>query len=372
MKTNKVKFLVLALIAGLVLLTGCTATKTAEVQKAKPSWKAFHAIVDAEFVKANWAMRMPANMMLVDSRPYKGKYIKGHIPGAINMPWSGFNKNKNIDLLPKKKDDLLIFYCEGPTWSMSHKAAWKAEKLGYTNVKVYTDGYPDWIKQKGNYGSVSVEFVAAQIAGNKAILIDARPNKTKFVKGSIPTAINIPFTQFEKFSGKLPRDLNTPLIAFCEGMKWTLSHKTAREAIKLGYTNVTIFATGYPAWKKAYGGGKEAVKVTAGASEGTIDLKKFEDIIAKNPESIILIDVRDPDEFATGSFKTAVNIPVDTLEAKIKGFSADKPIVYFCATGARSGEAFYMTMDVRESLKNVFYVDAEIEFKDGKFTIKKP
>ncbi len=102
---------------------------------------------------------------------------------------------------------------------MSHKAAWKAEKLGYTNVKVYSNGYPDWIKQKGNYGSVSVEFVKAQIAGNKAILVDARPNKGKFVKGSIPTAINIPFTQFEKFSGKLPRDLNTPLIAYCEGMK---------------------------------------------------------------------------------------------------------------------------------------------------------
>ena len=80
---------------------------------------------------------------------------------------------------------------------MSHKAAWKAEKLGYTNVKVYTDGYPDWIKQKGNYGSVSVEFVAAQIAGNKTMIIDSRPQKTKFDKGHLPTAINIPFSQFK-------------------------------------------------------------------------------------------------------------------------------------------------------------------------------
>ena len=125
--------------------------------------------------------------------------------------------------------------------------------------------------------------------------------------------------------------------------------------------------------KKAYGGGQEAVKVTAGTSEGTIDLAKFQDIVVNNPDSILLVDVRDTDEFATGSFKTAVNIPVDALEAKIKDFPTDKPIVYFCATGARSGEAFYMTQDVRESLKNVFYVDAEIEFKgDGKFKIKKP
>ena len=112
MKTNRVKFLILALIAGLVLLTGCTATQTAKVQKAKPAW-VFHDIVDAKFVKANWGMRMPANMMLVDSRPYKGKYMKGHIPGAVSMPFSAFDKT--INLLPKKKDDLLIFYCQGPT-----------------------------------------------------------------------------------------------------------------------------------------------------------------------------------------------------------------------------------------------------------------
>ncbi len=255
---------------------------------------------------------------------------------------------------------------------MSHKAAWKAEKLGYTNVKVYTAGYPDWIKQKGNYGSVSAEFVAKQIAGNKTMIIDSRPHKSKFQKGHIPTAINIPFTQFKELSGKLPRDVSTPLIFYCGGLKCRLSHKSAAAALEMGYTSVTVFSTGYPSWKKAYGQAKEAVQVKAGETEGTIDLKKFQDIVANNPESVMLVDVRDPDEFAAGSLKTAINIPVENLEEKIKTFPEDKPVVYFCATGARSGEAFYMTMDVRESLKNVFYVEAEMEFQgDGKYTIKK-
>ncbi len=112
MKTNRVKFLILALIAGLVLITGCTATETAKVVKEKPSW-VFHDIVDAEFVKKQWAVPMPDNVLLVDSRPYKGKYIKGHIPGSVNIPFSAFDKS--IDRLPKNKDDLLIFYCQGPT-----------------------------------------------------------------------------------------------------------------------------------------------------------------------------------------------------------------------------------------------------------------
>ena len=32
----------------------------------------------------------------------------------------------------------------------------------------------------------------------------------------------------------------------------------------------------------------------------------------------MLIDVRDPDEFEKGTFKTAVNIPVDKLEHHVK------------------------------------------------------
>jgi len=112
MKTSKVKVLIFAVIAGLVLLSGCTATKTAKIQKAKPTW-VFHDIVDVEFVKANRSVPMPKNVMLVDSRPYKGKYVKGHIPGAINIPFSQFDKN--IDKLPKDKDSILIFYCQGPT-----------------------------------------------------------------------------------------------------------------------------------------------------------------------------------------------------------------------------------------------------------------
>ena len=91
----------------------------------------------------------------------------------------------------------------------------------------------------------------------------------------------------------------------------------------------------------------------------------------ENPESILLIDVRDPDEFGAGSFKTAVNVPTDDLENKIKTLSSDKPIVFICSTGARSGEAFYMVQDKRPELKEVYYVEAEITFnKDGTYKIK--
>ena len=115
------------------------------------------------------------------------------------------------------------------------------------------------------------------------------------------------------------------------------------------------------------------VAVKAGAEEGTIDIAAFEKIITESPGSIMLIDVRDPDEYAMGHFKTAVNMPTDVLEAKISTLPADKPIVFVCATGARSGEAYYMLQDIRPELKEVYYLEAEITFeKDGAYTIKKP
>ncbi len=373
MKANKVRIFILALIAGLIMLTGCTPTqtvKTAETAKEDTSWM-FHDIVDAQFVKAHMSVPMPENVMVIDARPYKGKYAKGHLPGAINISFSEFDKKLN--LLPADKNTLLIYYCEGVKCKLSHKSAQKAEKLGYKNVKVYAKGYPEWVTLKGNYGSVSAEHVADLIADNKTVIIDARPQKTKFNKGHIPTAISLPFSEFDSLQGKLPRDLNTPVIFYCGGLKCRLSHKSAEKALAMGYTNVTVFDKGYPEWKKIYGASKETMQVKAGKVEGSIDLERFKSIIANNPESVMLIDVRDADEFAKGTFKTAVNIPVENLEPKIKDLPADKPVIFVCSTGARSGEAYYMTREVRESLKDVFYVEAEIDFKsDGSFEIKKP
>ncbi len=49
---------------------------------------------------------------IVDARPGK-LFIEGHIPGAISIYDAQFDKN--LDKLPKNKDNLLVFYCGGPT-----------------------------------------------------------------------------------------------------------------------------------------------------------------------------------------------------------------------------------------------------------------
>jgi len=81
--------------------------------------------------------------------------------------------------------------------------------------------------------------------------------------------------------------------------------------------------------------------------------------------------VRDAPDFASGSFKGALNIPIDKLEKQIASLPADKSIVFFCGTGARAGEGYDMLKLVRPAL-NAYFLNADIKFgKDGSYSMSK-
>jgi len=372
--------LCLALIFGIGYATNTLASDAANAEV--PADVRFHDIVEVDFVMEHIKVPMPEDVMIIDSRPKRKKYDNGHIPMAVSIPDSQFDKM--TDQLPADKNALLIFYCGGLKCPLSHKSAWKAEKLGYTNIKVFAKGYPGYMKVAENYPAVTVEWVKKQ-SDSKAdmVIVDSRPKRNKYDKGHIPTAISIPDSQFDKLKDQLPADKGALLVFYCGGLKCPLSHKSAKKAIALGYTNVNVLAEGYPAWVAAYGRGESAAVASAkpastatlkaGKEEGSIDTSTFVKIVKEDPRSIMLIDVRDANEFKTGSFETAVNIPVDKLEDQIKTLPKDKPVVFVCNTGARSGESFYMVQDVRPEMKNVYYLEAELTFKkDGSFEVKEP
>jgi rhodanese-related sulfurtransferase len=56
-------------------------------------------------------------------------------------------------------------------------------------------------------------------------------------------------------------------------------------------------------------------------------------------QGAFLVDVREKSEFAGGSAKGAVNIPLGTIPGQLNKFKDKKNIVVFCRSGARSGQA---------------------------------
>jgi rhodanese-related sulfurtransferase len=53
----------------------------------------------------------------------------------------------------------------------------------------------------------------------------------------------------------------------------------------------------------------------------------------------VLIDVRTPQEFATGHARKARLMPLDTLSGSLGKISKNKPVVLICASGNRSKQA---------------------------------
>ncbi len=381
MKSN-IKSIALAVALALpVALPATLLSGPAQAQQEvkKDGW--YRNIVDIEFVKPYVDIPPKPGVAFIDSRPAARQYDPGHIPAAINIPDSQFDKLA-AEKLPADKNILLIFYCGGFECLLSHNSAVKAEKLGYTNIRVYAAGSPDWAKN-GTGLAVSAAYIKKlQADKTPHLLIDARPKRVSD-KGMIPGSVNISDSEFDKNVDKLPADKATPLIFYCGGLDCVLSDKSAAKARKLGYTDVKTYPPGYPEWEKLHGAAPAAPAASAGAAapaaaaivpgkeKGSITAASFERILQDQPDSILIVDVRDAKEFAAATLKGAVNIPINELEKKIGQLSATKPTVFICGTGARSGEA-HDTVKLLKPELPVYFIDAEMKFLgDGKFSIKK-
>ncbi len=376
MKSNRslaVAALLFSIFAAPTVFPSIAIAAEEAVVQAKAGW--YHKLVNAEFVAKYAILPKPEGVQIIDSRPAARKYDPGHIPTALNIPDSQFDKL--VDLLPKDKSTLLIFYCDGPECMLSHSSAFRAEKLGYTNIQVFAEGYPEWLKS-GHIGAVSIPFIKKLIDEKAPMtLVDSRPKERKFDKGHIPGAINIPDLQFSKLVDRLPADKALPLYFYCEGLSCKLSSDSAEKAVKLGYSAVKVVPEGYPAWEKLYGPGVTSESaaqpaqptIQAGKESGTISVPSFEKIFKEAPASVHLIDVREPAEVASGTFKGALNFPINTLEKRIDELPTDKPIIFFCGAGGRSGEAHDMTKLYKPALKT-YFLDADIKWsKDGSYQI---
>ncbi|MEW6513099.1 MAG: rhodanese-like domain-containing protein [Pseudomonadota bacterium] len=385
----KLKLLVAAV--SIAFIGGCAQAPQQPSAEAKPAgggvgvgkYTPYTKIVDYAYVKPHVTppIDRKKNAYVFDSRPTKQRYDPGHLPGAINLVEPLFDKQK--DRLPADKAKEIIFYCQGLACELSHGSAYKAEKLGYTNVKVYAAGIPDW-QAKGELVSVSTDFINKVLADKADIvLIDARPDRV-FAKGSIPGAINIPDNKFD--AAKLPADKAKQLIFFCGGLACDLSDKSAHKAKNLGYKNVRVYVEGYPGWAAANkakpaaaaAAPATAVPVAAGGAFKVVTAKDkevistpfFESVVQSDPAKLTIIDVRKIDQCKAGTWPGAQCIPLAELEGKLSSLPQGKPIVFTCGTGAQASMAFDSFQE-KKMAGEAYILDAEVEVVNGKIQIKK-
>lgn len=388
------KVILKSLVVASLLTTGLLANNPGNL--TKPSAKVQAMIdkfalqmVDYNYTKARLGKgtRKTAKVILIDARPAK-KYMAGTIPTSINIPDTDYAKYVG-QLKDVPKDKEILVYCGGWKCGKSPKVANMLKKDGFTNVKLYQAGEPQW--KKLNYRDVGLPVVKGAQAKNSAVIIDARPYKM-YLKGSIPGAISIPDTKLEELKGRFPVNHSQKIITFCGGYHCAKSHKVAKKLISMGYSDVSVFAAGMPAWKKAglpttAGAGKTVIKVETnkkpafskngaklGADEGSIDGEWFNAFIKKGkiPSYIQLVDVTSADEFKDGHIKGAINIEAEKYKAKelMAKLSKGKTIVFNCTAGGRSIEAWSKLKDAGVDVSEIFYFDANIDCKGNECKIE--
>jgi len=72
-------------------------------------------------------------------------------------------------------------------------------------------------------------------------------------------------------------------------------------------------------------------------SHTEISPAELHQMLASN--SVLLVDVREPDEFAAGHITGAVNLPLSSFSPSIVPDAGDRTVVLQCAGGKRSGMA---------------------------------
>lgn len=297
---------------------------------------------------------------IYDVRPPM-KYQAAHIPGAGMIPAPAFDKFAGK--LPEDKNTPIVFYgvggCLSPTSSM------KAKALGYTDVKIYTGGYPDWVKN--NHGVTEAVWLKSALAKDiPHVLIDLR-GKQEVAAGHIKGAINIEPANLEARKGDFPADKKAPIILYGTG-----SADAADHIHSWGYKKVQVLATDFEQWKTAgnpveQGETKNEIAYVAKPLPGTIAIADFEAMVKNPPANVIFIDVRNANEYAEGSIKDSLNIPADMVDKRLADIPEGKEIVLYCNTGVLAEIAHTALVKKGRTSR---YLAGRVSFEDGEMEVE--
>lgn len=305
-------------------------------------------------------LRQDEKVKVYDVRPPM-KYKMGHIPGAGLIPAPAFDKF--VGKLPADKSTPVIFY--GVGGCLSPTALMKTKALGYDNVRIYTGGFPDWSKHE--FGNVAVDWLKMAITKDiPHVLIDLRP-ASEVIKGHIKGAVAMELASLEASKDTFPERKKAPIIFYGQNSKEAAAH-----AVAWGYKAVRVLPITFAQWKESgspveTGPAKSVISYVPRPKPGTIGVDEFEKLVEETPATVVLIDVRNPDELGKGKIKGTLNIPVDILGDRLVELSNTKEFILFCNSGIRAEMAH--TVLTARGLKNR-YLDAVVTFDDGEFDVE--
>ncbi len=314
-------------------------------------------------------------------------FAKGHIAGAVNIPF-GKGMEQKFNTLPKDKK--IIVYCY--TGQTAGQTVAALRLLGYDAVSMHSGmgmpstvpagwlnkGYPvvSTVQETVNayfanmpadiYKIAEKDFVGKVVAGENMLILDIR-SAEDYGKGHVKGAVNAPWGPAIAASlDKLPSD--KPIMIYCYtgqtagqavatlniagfnaksvNLGWNLGISKVEGIAAVTETTVNVFPAVVASSVKpeikaaitAYYDGLAAVKPTTYANYKISEVEAKKLLDAKNPK-VMFLSVRKAEDFAKGHIKGAVNIPFGKgMEQKFNTLPKDKKIIVYCYTGQTAGQ----------------------------------
>ena len=223
--------------------------------------------------------------------------------------------------------------------------------IGTANDAINMAAYTAENRTSGYSPSVTASEIDNFLEGKNPVFIDVR-DVFAFEKSHIEGAIHIPLELLQEELENIPT--NQAIVVYDETGK--KGHQALRTLIGAGFTDVTNLSGGHTSLQRQASTigfknieiGLLPVESKSLIEEERSTVEEKEETNTVDVNSLIVIDVRTKEEFNTGAYPDAINIPMDELMYRFEelGDNISREIIVYCATGARSAYAQRMLMQV--------------------------
>ncbi len=255
-------------------------------------------------------------------------FEKSHVAGALNIPLEVLSKQ--LSSIPVNRT--IIVYDE--TGKKGHQALRTLIGAGFSGVINISGGHTSLQRQARatTFRNIDLNLLpieskslneeetdkpeektsAKTVDVNSPIVVDVRTVE-EFEDGAYPDAINIPLDELMYRFEELGDNPSREIVVYCAS--GARSAYAQRMLMQMGYANVKN------------GGGIAAMMANL----------KTQPAASNSANESVVIDVRTPEEFRSGAYPGAINIPLDELQQRANELgSQSRDITLYCASGARS------------------------------------
>jgi rhodanese-related sulfurtransferase len=222
--------------------------------------------------------------------------------------------------------------------------------IGTANDAINMAAYTAENRMSGFSPSVTVSELDELINDKNPVFIDVR-DIFAFEKSHVKGAVHMPLEILLQQINAIPQ--NRQVIVYDETGK--KGHQALRILLGAGFKQVINISGGHTSLQRqARTVGFKHLQIDLlpvekkSVEKETLKVEEKTTSKDKDVNSPIVVDVRTPEEFHSGAYPEAINIPVDELMYRFEelGDNPSRDIVVYCASGARSAYAQQILMQM--------------------------